>query len=599
MKRLVLLFLSFTVSGGVRAQMPSAATIYALETMGTTVSPVLRESYTAAGDGGGAIYHYDPARCAAADNGLQVQSVVSPGCWIADFKLTQPTPKVWGCVGDGVHDDTSCLQYAFNAMGHATLYNGRYSYCIKGPGITVSYPITYVGAGIDPTAGLTPVTNFGLLQCEPNVNAITVKANATTFRDLVVTANKGGANTAGATFTVNGTANSVAFENVKVDAPCIGFDVSGNTITLERVSGINLSGTGCYGVRVGHETDRAGTEEVRIMNSNFAAIPAKPPSAGMRIEDVGGLTISNTDSVGTGTVFCPGERTVRGHDGKYTTYGQEVDWAAVVKTEFGDTLHGPALAIDTCSKLGVMKGAMFDTVWASTSLDDHGVSIRNTAGGLLKGIHFVGLRSYQNHSSAMFVGTSNVSDLTIDASAFCGNGRAGSNTFSTIFVAAGVRNFALRNSRISDQCDSFSPPVSTNTALELAGNDTDQPGNINDNLVIVGNDFSGNVAPAIKGTPSNYAANITVANNAGVDGVATPIASASTITVGYNPVYALTGSTDIQSIQGHPSNWMVTLIPTDAPITFLAGGGICHAFTAVRYSRVVLSWLASSSCWAS
>ncbi len=606
-------------SGGAFGQSVSTVASNALlKAASASSTPVFRAGFRFAGDGGAATYNYISTTCTVPDDGAEVLPTSGVGCWIADLGSIRPTPMIWGCYGDASSDDTACLQSAFNASAYSTLYNGRFSYCLNPPdppggppnltGITVAYPIIYVGTGINPVDVNHPTlpNNFGIRQCKQNLRAITITSSSVFFRDLLVTANAGGANSSGATFTVGsatssvaGNPNGVTFDNVKVDGPCIGFDLAGITLTLNLVQQVNLSGAGCYGMRIGHKTYSAKTEEVRILNSNNTiSSTAPPPSAAILIEDVGGLTLSNVDNIGAGTVFCPGQIVVEG-----TPTGQEVDWAGVIRTEFGDTLNGPALLIDTCASLGVVKGAVINTGWASTSLDSHGVVIRNTGGGTIQGIHFVALRAYNNYGSGVQIQTANASDVSFDGSFMCGNGLAGSNTYANISVAAGVRLFALRGSRVSDRCDGFFTPAGstavTNTPILLSGNDSSPPYTNNDLLTIIGNDLSGNALPAIQGTPSNAATSVNVRHNLGVDNAAPTIASAGTITLGYFPLYLLTGTADISTIQGHPYNWTMTLIPTDAPITFLAGSGICHSFTAVRYARVTLSWQASLACWAS
>jgi hypothetical protein len=84
---------------------------------------IYRSGFSGAGDGGAATYVYTPVPCSitGGDNGSQVRAG-DGGCLVADFSTQAPSPKVWGCAGDG--STTACFQAAILAVGNGRLYIG-------------------------------------------------------------------------------------------------------------------------------------------------------------------------------------------------------------------------------------------------------------------------------------------------------------------------------------------------------------------------------------------------------------------------------------------------------------------------------------------
>lgn len=60
---------------------------------------VFRAGYSAAGDGGAAVYNWSAAACSISggDNGSQVAPSSGTGCWVADFSAAPPSYMVWDC----------------------------------------------------------------------------------------------------------------------------------------------------------------------------------------------------------------------------------------------------------------------------------------------------------------------------------------------------------------------------------------------------------------------------------------------------------------------------------------------------------------------
>ncbi len=551
----------------------------ALKVASTTSSPVFRAGFNFAGDGGGATYNFFPTNCAIPDDGAEVQPTGVTGCWIADLMLVRPTPMIWGCNGTANtppgHDDHDCLQAAINASSYSTLYNGPHVYCIK-TAVAMNFPITYIGDGnyVNPIS--LPDLGHGIRQCAPNINLININGNSVAIKKLFLRASDTpGSNTGGTSITIAKSTNGVVIEDVTVQSPCIGIDLDGFNTNLNRIYAMETSGTGCYGVRVGHH-GIAGQTQAPITTNSVMTGPdgGTPPSAGLFIENSGGLYMSNVGLVYTGTKICPGA-------------GQQFAFSFVVNTEFGDTSPTLPLEINTCDSTATVLGNVFSSVWASSAKSTAGIAIANSGGGFLSGLHFSNLLAYNNFANGLLYSGVNVTDVTFDRSSFCGNGQSGALT-PIIFVGFG--QFTLQNSRVANVCDGLPPPSVTQIPLQI--------GNGSDNLLIVGNDFTGYYAGSpIVGLPSDSAVNVTVSKNLGVDGALPTIPSGATITLGYNPVYALSATTSIQTISGHPSNWTVTLIPRDGPINFVTGGNICRAITAGQFQRITMTWISGFGCW--
>lgn len=90
---------------------------------GSSGMRVMRDGFSAAGDGGQAIYDWNTSNCTTPDNGKQVQPSIT-GCWVADFSGIVPDVRVWGVVMDGVTSSDAALQAATN---YCTSIGGKLS----------------------------------------------------------------------------------------------------------------------------------------------------------------------------------------------------------------------------------------------------------------------------------------------------------------------------------------------------------------------------------------------------------------------------------------------------------------------------------------
>lgn len=83
-----------------------------------------RLGFSAAGDGGYAIYNWSASNCTAADDGAQVQPTAT-GCWVADFGGKPAPVAVWGAQCDGATDDSAAFNAAAAAYSQILLPPGK------------------------------------------------------------------------------------------------------------------------------------------------------------------------------------------------------------------------------------------------------------------------------------------------------------------------------------------------------------------------------------------------------------------------------------------------------------------------------------------
>ena len=112
--------------------------------------------------------------------------------------------------------------------------------------------------------------------------------------------------------------------------------------------------------------------------------------------------------------------------------------------------------------------------------------------------------------------------------------------------------------------------------------------NATDNLVVTGNDFTGNLTGAASDGATGT--NQTWRSNLGVDNLIPSVASATALAFPLNPTISLTGTTTVTSITG--TAWtgrQVTLIPTGA-VSFTATNNIGNAVTTSANVPIVATY---------
>ena len=131
---------------------------------------IVRQGFSAPGDGGRAQYYWSASNCVAADEGYQVQPSVT-GCWIADLSGRAVPVEIWGCDGTGLVDAAPCLNRAASALANAgggTLTLAK-RYLVGSVNFTIPLTVTVRGTWARP--GLVWGGNYTVVQSALVVNS--------------------------------------------------------------------------------------------------------------------------------------------------------------------------------------------------------------------------------------------------------------------------------------------------------------------------------------------------------------------------------------------------------------------------------------------
>jgi hypothetical protein len=536
-------------------------------TLGTPGLRYLRAGFATPGDGGAAYYDWSASNCPVADNGAQAQPTGVTGCWIADFSGMRPTPRVWGAVGNGTTDDTAAVQAALNASMGRTLFLGKAQYCITA--VTMSIGTTIQGESHD-----SQNNPSAFYACADNVKMIKT-ANSAVLNDFLIDA---GANAHTGNVAVDTVLVSKArLKNLFISNPCIGWDEGGNSNHMTQSNIYSTQNVaGCVAVRIGHDTTNASvTLDAQINTTTING----GGDADVKIEDCGGCRI------GPGNDFL-GQPGSKHGIWVYPGLNQEVSFLDAIASYIGDTTASSGLEIDTADPSAIVRSLLFTDTWTSAS-STSGVVVKNTAGGSVSGIHFVGHRSNYNQQYGFWV-AGNVSDFSIDASFVCSNSTAGTNVAQGILLESGINGAAVRNTR-SGVCDNFNTGTVPTTGLLLNGNAS--------NLIITDNDLRGN-GTALQQQPGSLTGAVIIKNNLGVDDTTANIADAATIALTALPNHTITGTgTTITTVNNFWAGREVKLLMQDGSVTLATGGNLCNGGAFAQNTVAILTRMPGSICW--
>lgn len=559
------------------------------------------------------------------------------------------TPTNFNCIGNGIADDTACIQSTINAAeasGWPLYFDSLHLYNITST-LNITTPIDIEGAYRFGFWTTTPNNQrycpWGLTSTA-NINIINASAVTGTIRNLCIQAGPSGGSGTSAS---SGAAIKVAPPSTTTYST--GWHLEGNTL-LNVYDGISLDGAGysgicCgsgttadgitvwrntiinpadVGISIGKNTAGAATVGITVSDNAIGCINAasKASGIGLAVYD-GGLqydgTLNGPEGCNIGVAVIPGS--VSGH-------GQQAQ--IIAHGTMGDQSKTHDLLIQPSNSSGEVAFSEFDNVWASGTLNnpsDQEVLISIANGGSIYNTTFMGgtFHSLQNQSVPVFDiegGSGNgiinliLNGLSIDCwggSTFCGTGlkinsiasgdlqhfninarigQFGSAKFTTglsINTDPGAFDIAVNGSTINATTGiALTTPVSGNSSV----------------LTIVGNGLWDTTTP-ISYTP-NPLDIVTIVNNAGVDSACVTVSvSSNSITLpnaNNCEVISTGGTPNITNIGPPWKNRQITLqsAATGGFTTSFDGSQtypICRSTTVAQSQIITLLWRAGGTCW--
>lgn len=197
---------------------------------------VIRDGFSAAGDGGGVTYNYSASPCSlnagAGDDGSQVQAV-NGNCWLADFPADGASVKAWGAATTG--DATAAIQKALAWCSNKKL---------RIPPGTFRYTALTIGAQTCEISGSGRSVSV-LSKTSTTGNGLTVTgngANKFVLRDVSMFEEVAGASTAGYMLVLS-TSYYPTIVNVDISGWNGILDDASATMRIEHVNFGYLNGT--------------------------------------------------------------------------------------------------------------------------------------------------------------------------------------------------------------------------------------------------------------------------------------------------------------------------------------------------------------------
>lgn len=374
--------------------------------------------------------------------------------------------KDFGAVGNGSTDDTAAIQAAITAVAAAS-------------GGTVFFPKgTYkISSALTVTAGNTCLQGEGygaaiLTTNSTTADMITVGTGTVSsvtnvaVRDLAfrtsVTRSDGAAVAMNGCYIgeITGCNTSGMFRGITVKG-------TSKIIFLERnyiASPVPSTGLGIY---------LTGTSNDIYMTNNFViGDVATQPSAGILIDNASGVWGYNTSTfqTGNGLYIAPGT-------------GSLVENCFFLKCAY-DSGTGNGLTIAPTGT-GAARRIQFTSCWSGSN-SAHGVNIVGAA-GTIDDVQFLGYRAYVNGQYGILCSGSGAINIYLSECITSGNSSSSSGTYHGISFGTGSSKFRVQNCR-SGQVGNMTNTQGYGLAM------TDSTSN---NLLVVGNDFTGNLTGAV------------------------------------------------------------------------------------------------------
>lgn len=373
--------------------------------------------------------------------------------------------KDFGAVGDGSTDDTTAIQACITAVGvtGGTVWFPKGNYkvssaltvtagntCLEGEGygasiITTSHAsadVITVGTGTVLSVANVAVRDLAFRTSVTRTDGSAVAMNGCYIGEVT------GCNTSGMFrgITVKGTSKLIFLERNYVASP------------------VPATGIGIY--LTGNSND------VYMTNNFVIGDSGSQPSAGILIDNANGIWGYNTDTFQTqnGLYISPGN-------------GQLVENVFMLKCAY-DSGSGTGFTIAT-SGTGAARRIQMTSCWSGSNAL-HGVNIAGAA-GVIDDVQLLGYRAYVNGQYGILCSGSGAINIALSECISSGNSASSSGTYHGIGFGTGSSKFWVRNCR-SGQIGNMSNTQGYGLAM------TDSTSN---NLMVIGNDFTGNVTGAV------------------------------------------------------------------------------------------------------
>lgn len=373
--------------------------------------------------------------------------------------------KDFGAVGDGVANDTAAINAAITAAS-----GGNTVYFPKG---------TYLTTGLHQITGAIQILGAGygasIIRTTHATNDIFIVGTGTVLsvanvaiRDL--TFNSSVTRTDGAAIKFNGAYLCEATGNT-IQGMFRGITCTGSTaiIFIERnyiASPVATTGIGIYLT--------GGSNDVYMTNNFIIGDAGTQPSAGILMDNCNGIYGYNTGTfqANSGLYISPGN-------------GQLVENIFFQESAF-DTGAGTGVTLAP-SGTGAIRRVQFNSCWSGNNAG-HGVNISGAAGAV-DDVQFNSYRSYVNAQYGFIITGSGAINIVLDGCIASGNSASPSvaGTYHGIGFGTGSSKFRVLNCR-SGQIGNMTNTQGYGLAM------TDSASN---NLMVVGNDFTGNLTGAV------------------------------------------------------------------------------------------------------
>ena len=379
------------------------------------------------------------------------------------YGVVYPMNAPYNCVGDGVADDTICITQALTASINSSLYLGPHVYKISSL-LSPTGPIHIIG-----TNAIWPnVCVSGFKASVANMSLLSLPFGSI-MENACIEMNASGVNNSGTALAM--LAGTTRLYNVWIDGACQAIDVSGNSDSIDHVFATAVGGgSNCIGVIIGRTTTNGNTVDLRFTNSTIQGNQSNPPAEDQLILDAGGLFEQNDDMLyGTiGTLIQPGA-------------SQAIQWGFFDNTVLGDTTPLQSLVVSSGSSSSIIQGLSFSNSWSASVASGDAIVIKNTTGGVLDGVNFVGHRVI-NMTTGNGINILQGTNISFSDGSICGlsSGQNG------VLISASASRVKVNGNTIGNTClglGVFSGSTGT-TAINSAATSTSSK------IMAIGNDTS-------------------------------------------------------------------------------------------------------------